>query len=374
MGTAFARISVMVAATVSHPAKVGAQTVAEWRVSDTPIAKVVYDEGFGSIASAHFFRDGSIIVADPLSFKVIFFDSAGRFVRAIGRRGGGPAEFSNLRWARPYGSDSVATYDAAQRRISILDRTGRFGRSVIIRSPAEGLSPTAAAVTPDGHIIVGARRSITSEVPAGIHTLPLELWLYSPTGTPLSRIAGGLVGEEWVKVGTPGTLMMRPFASVSLVATGGGRVYIADSATYPIRALSAPSGSSLRITGSRATPAASQPYVAEYREQQLVAARQSGNQDAVIAQTKLLDGIPYPSSVPVLARLIVDTEGRLWAQDYPPPAWRRQTFALYNNAGTRVARITGPEGGRIVDAHGEKVLVIVRDPDDVRQIQVHRMR
>lgn len=350
------------------------QPVPQWRASDAPTARVAYDEGLAQIVSAGFLRDGSIFVGDVQHAKVLLFDSTGRLVHSVGRSGAGPAEFQNLQWVRAYGRDSIATYDAAQRRVSILDRNGRFARSVTVLSPAEGLSPTAAAVLDDGHIIVRVQRPVGSEVPPGIHSLPLELWAYSPTGTPLHRLADNLVGEEWVKLATPRVLMPRPFATLSLVAIKSDRIYIADSASFPVRVLPAPSGTATRIDGARATPIASGPHVTAYREQRLSAARSSSNATALPRETQMLDAIPFPSHVPALSKLLVDAGGRVFAQQYPEPGWRRQQYAVYSPVGTLVARMTGPERGSIVDVHGDRVLVIRRDADDVQHVEVYAIQ
>jgi hypothetical protein len=356
------------AAATALPAQ---QSLPQWRASDAPSARVVYDEGFAQIVSAGFLRDGSIFVGDVQHAKVFLFDSAGRFVRSVGRSGAGPGEYQNMSWVRPYGGDSIATYDAAQRRVSILDRTGRFVRSVTILSPAEGLSPTAAAIMDNGHIVVRVQRPVTSEVPPGVHPVPLELWAYSSTGTPLNRIVGNLVGEEWVMLATPRVLMPRPFATLSLVAIGPERIYIADSASFPVRVHPVPTGPATRIDGARMPPPVSGPHIAAYRERRLVAARSSRRADATLTETKLLDAIPFPSHVPALNKLLVDASGRVFAQQYPEQGWQRQQYFVYSPAGTLVAQLTGPERASIVDVRADRVLVIRRDADDVAHVEVH---
>ncbi|HKS06824.1 MAG TPA: 6-bladed beta-propeller [Gemmatimonadaceae bacterium] len=350
------------------------QTAPQWRASDAPIVRITYEEGFAQIVSAGFLGDGSIFVGDVQHAKVLLFDSTGRLVHSIGRKGGGPAEFQNLQWVRAYGRDSIATYDAAQRRVSILDRNGRFARSVTLLSPTEGLSPTAAAVLDDGHIIVRVQRPVSSEVPPGVHPVPLELWTYSPSGAPLNRLVGNLVGEEWVKLATPRVLMSRPFATLSLVAIGPNHIYIADSASFPVRVLSAPSGTTTRIDGTRTTPIASGPHLAAYREQRLSAARASSNTNALSLETRMLDAIPFPSHVPQLSKLLVDTDGRVLAQQYPEPDWRRQQYLVYSPTGALVARLTGPERASVVAVRGDRVLVIRRDADDVQNVEVHTIQ
>jgi hypothetical protein len=54
------------------------------------------------------------------------FDSTGRFVRDIGRRGSGPGEVQAVSAVAPAGGDTVAFWDATLRRLSYFDGNGRF--------------------------------------------------------------------------------------------------------------------------------------------------------------------------------------------------------------------------------------------------------
>lgn len=49
---------------------------------------------FGAVGDVGFDAAENLYVLDRLNARVAVFDSAGRSVRALGRRGGGPGEFS----------------------------------------------------------------------------------------------------------------------------------------------------------------------------------------------------------------------------------------------------------------------------------------
>ena len=360
-------------AVVVLPRGLAAQAPTAWRIADAPIVSVGANDEFASITSGAFFGDGSFVIGDARSYRVSVFDAAGRVQRTIGRSGSGPGEFRNLAWALPYRADSIATYDRAQRRLTVFSRAGIPARSVILGSPGEGWAPEALALLDDGRIVVRTTRSIGGEQAApGIHAAAMAVWIYSPAGAPAARIAGDLVGEEWVRLATPSLLMGRPFATVSLVASRDARIFVADSADAPIRVLAA-TGEELRRIGARATTrVTSSAHVAAYRESRLVEARQSSGADAVATQSRILDAIPFPPRVPPLRRLMVDRDGRLWAEEYPAPRAPRQRFRVYAPDGRLLAHAVGPERGRVLDAHGDRVLVAWSDADGAPHVRVHR--
>ena len=67
-------------------------------VQATPVLVIPNDSGNGQpwflrVAGATRLSSGAIIVLDEYRPGILFFDSSGRFMRAVGRRGSGPNEF-----------------------------------------------------------------------------------------------------------------------------------------------------------------------------------------------------------------------------------------------------------------------------------------
>ena len=360
--------------TLTVPFTAAAQAAASWRIADAPTVSIGANEEFAGITSAAFFGDGAFVIGDVMSARLTVFDSKGRLEKTIGRKGGGPGEFSNLAWARSYRRDSIATYDRAQRRVTVFSRAGTPVRSMIISSPGNGFGPEAIALLDDGRIFVQATRSIGAESAApGVHVANMELWLYSSGGLPLNRIAGNLVTMEWVKLAPPNLLMPRPFAVASLIAIKDSTVFIADSADAPIREVSV-TGAEVRRFGARSAKRTSTDHIAEYRESQLATARRSNDANAVAMQTRILDATPFPDHVPAFRRMFVDRDGRLWVQGYPDARSTRQRFRVYGSDGRLLANVVGPEGGRVFDVRGTQALVAWSDPDGVPYVRIHAIQ
>lgn len=77
--------------------------------------------------------DGRVVVANGGSSELRFFDANGRFIRAVGGRGGGPGEFAWLTGLYGHGSDSLLAVDGAGR-LSVFDTAGTFARLAALDS------------------------------------------------------------------------------------------------------------------------------------------------------------------------------------------------------------------------------------------------
>lgn len=358
--------------TLAMPVTAAAQAAAPWRMAEAPIVSIGANEEFAGITSGAFLNDGAFVIGDVMNARLSVFNSQGRLEKMIGRSGAGPGEFQNLAWARVYRGDSIATYDRAQRRVTVFSRSGTRARTVIIASPGNGLGPEALALLDDGRILVQATRAIGAEAaPPGVHVANMELWLYSSAGAPLNRVASNLVNLQWVKLATPRLLMPRPFAVASLVAIRDSSVLISDSADAPIREVSM-AGAEVRRFGARSTTRTpSTDHIAAYRESQLAAARRSNDANALAMQTRILDATPFPEHVPAFRRMFVDRDGRLWVEEYPEARSSRQRFRVYAPDGRLLAHAVGPDRGRVLDVRGTQALVAWTDPDGVPYVRVY---
>jgi hypothetical protein len=365
----------VLALTVAVPVAGVAQGAAYWQVADAPIVSVGAKEEFAGITSGSFLSDGAFVIGDVMSARVTVFNADGSPEKIIGRSGAGPGEFQNLAWARVYHGDSIATYDRAQRRVTVFSRSGIRARTVSITSPGNGLGPEAIALLRRGRILVQATRSVGAETaPPGVHVAAMELWIYSDAGVPLNRIAANLVNLQWVKLASPRLLMPRPLAVVSLVANRDSSVLVADSADGPIRELSM-AGAEVRRIGARSpTRTPSTDHIAAYRANQLAAAQRSNDANALAMQTRILDATPFPDHVPAFRRMFVDRDGRLWVEEYPAARSNRQRFRVFAADGRLIAQVLGPERGRVLDARGTHVLAAWSDPDDVPYVRVYAIQ
>ena len=72
--------------------------------------------------------DGRMLVASSASEEIRVFDSAGRWLSTIGRKGGGPGEFESLGILLAGPGDTLLTYEYGNTRLSRSRRTGRSSK------------------------------------------------------------------------------------------------------------------------------------------------------------------------------------------------------------------------------------------------------
>jgi hypothetical protein len=84
---------------------------------------------------------------------------SGRLVRTVGRAGGGPGEYRALAGACVVANDSILLSDATLQRISVLDASARYARSIDV-SRLGVMYPNACFV--DGRVVLAATE-VTSD-------------------------------------------------------------------------------------------------------------------------------------------------------------------------------------------------------------------
>ena len=104
------------------PGNQPAQGGATWAVNEPPMLAIVDVPGheLSGVSSALRLANGQILVANSGVPELELFDATGRFVRPIGRKGQGPGEFQGPISVFGWRADSVAVYDPATMRWTIL--------------------------------------------------------------------------------------------------------------------------------------------------------------------------------------------------------------------------------------------------------------
>lgn len=102
-------------------------------VADSPFVIGVSDGDpnydFAEIAGITQRRDGTIVGADRGSSSIRFFDKKGKFIRRVGRNGGGPGEYGILGYFIPLEEGYIVT-DWRAQRLTLLNEKGKYLRIV----------------------------------------------------------------------------------------------------------------------------------------------------------------------------------------------------------------------------------------------------
>lgn len=168
-----------------------------WAVSEGPMVSIADStvprgHEFNGISSARRLEDHGLLVANAGAAELELFDSAGRFQRAIGRKGRGPGDFETMISVFAWRADSIAVYDAGNVRWTILDPALAVTRMSAAPDPRI-LQPTwlyHGAMVNDG---------VTDSVPGWVFAVVDSVRKADPQFTRLIRGRRDDVGALWLR-------------------------------------------------------------------------------------------------------------------------------------------------------------------------------
>lgn len=122
--------------------------VPELTIDDTSMPEDTFFEGVSSIVSDN---DGNIYICDYKANNIKKFDSSGKHIKTIGRKGQGPGEF-NMPFEVAVTDDRLIVWDWGNRRLCVLTADGELMKSVQIFR-GEGI-PQKMRPLPNGNIVI----------------------------------------------------------------------------------------------------------------------------------------------------------------------------------------------------------------------------
>lgn len=346
---------------------------AAWHLDSMPLVTAGGEgaaEEFGDVVGVAILSDGGFVVGDGQAQQLRVYDRDGRLRRTVGRSGGGPGEFRQLRWAGALPGDTLVGFDRRGWRFTLFTRDGERARTVdlvrapFLRSPqpiavlADGsvlLVGRAMPPAPDGPVRGGvavesttvARVRLTTGEADSIATLPMQRTYRGDRGWFASVMS---FTPRLALVATPGG-----FAAgygddtvVSVFALDGRRrVVPAPLPHQPIPDDVARAERDRRIERSR-----------DFRPQ-------------VEAMWREID---LPDRYPRFDAIAADGAGRIWIRAHPAADAEPGRWTVFDSAGRVVAHATLPPRFDVVEIRGDRVLGRWRDADDVEYVGVFALR
>lgn len=288
------------------------------------------------IAAMVFDTDGNLMVLDGMRRDVLVVDSVGDFVRRLGGPGEGPGEFQAPTGMAVLDDGDLTVFDAGAFRITRFSPQGdlRLTRPVDVGVAGFPLGPTlrplggeviAEVLGPASKADPYARRVVALGAGADSgHRLLLDAWGPEPPDESGTRFRGKRVETPgWNEAAFPPPLSFAPFPD--------GRVAIVDSLDYRVRLIDGVTG---RVERTLRRPLRPEPVTDEIRDAEVarritttrptrrlgragsadphVTSLDAGERAALLAA--MIDDLDFPDSIPVLRRLDVDPEGRIWIE------------------------------------------------------------
>ncbi|MCE9602497.1 MAG: hypothetical protein K8S21_09870 [Gemmatimonadetes bacterium] len=338
---------------------------------------------FGQIVAILPAPDGGFYACDGNDVSIRRYDSAGVFVRQVGRRGAGPGEFGNCADIALGRDASLAVNDPSNGRVVFFTPTGEPDRTVTSRvAPGLGGGDGVFTIDTAGRMWTRGWLGGRGESEAA---LPTHYVIMDASGKRVDSLrvpaAGEGPGRGFMLCTNDGCYDAQPPDSLHAVATTG-HLATAGPMAYRV-AVRAPDGTVREIV-REARPVG---YVsAEHAQWEAWRAYMT-------KQDPKYPPIAIPGIKPLLRGLRFDDAGRLWvkvhvtAEDRPIPprkpgdlrpmlTWReRNTYDLFDVAtGGYIGRVAFPYATEFMASRGNRVWLREEGESGEQLIGVHELR
>lgn len=297
--------------------------------------------------------NGNIAVVDAAAPALMFFDSQGRFVRAVGRAGGGPGEFRAPYWvAACDDGDELFVYDAGLARMTVLDTAGVVQR--LFPTPNVTFLTCKA-----GHL-------------AGL-TLPDNVSRPDPQRERVRYQTSVQFfdrdGNVNAKSDTLPFYEQGPLAKVAAIAMARGKLWYSsgDSAHLEIYNLRGRRTRGVTIPVEKRT--ATDAHMAADIERIVAPA---GDRATREDGRRMLSAFPLPEFMPPVRQLIVDSRNFLWVSTSFPGDSATELLVL-DPDGKSIAKVVIPRLVELTDI-GTDYIVALYQEDDIPLVGVFSLK
>ena len=257
---------------------------------------------FGTVVGATRLSDGTIVVADPLTPAILYFDRSARLLSVTGRRGGGPGEFGRIRWIGQCARDTVFAFE--QARIQVFTNRGKVVRTI----DAGGHLPGQLFCTRSGVIAaVGAGDWSVPGAP-GVRRVRAQAWTFGTDGR-LRREVGTIpvIDAAW----DGGVWQPTPLGRQMFLSFDGADLIMGDGESATLASFS-PSGT-WKTGPSLGAIAARKPTDDDVDAGILALLALAPNRQSR-AIHDIFARLPRPDAMPPYHRVMADGAGRVWVQ------------------------------------------------------------
>lgn len=306
--------------------------------------------------------DGGLVVGDAGNDRLLFFDPEGRFVRSVGRRGDGPAEFRLVRSVGECADGRIFVQDGSHLRLSLFDPSGELAGSVSLPAGANFDPIVWCAGAGDALILLnqlrgpvrpGAFMTVNAVV---VRVRERMLDTIAAVGTHEYYIGAKVSAMAHVPMGST-TLAAGSRAGAYACVTVSGRCLVFDTAgqlegefvvAAPRRAVSARDWTIALESHLGTEPSA------EYRA----------------ISSRVLAEIPMRPLMPRFDRIVADDSGRLWVRTLDQYGDSVAQWVVLSRAGRPLGIVLLPRRTELIRSGETFAIGVARDVDGVERVQL----
>lgn len=328
------------------------------------------DQMFAGIWNGILLGDGSAAIFDAGSSEIVLLNPDGSFLSVLAPAGQGPGEVGMVTWMTGVGRDSILVEDIANGRFTFFV-DGAVARIVSTQGPvSEGLS--THGMDASGRMLMSSssyRRGFPDEwLPGYMVRFDLE-----------TETADTVATFDWVPFRPPDGTPENPFSHVGIVVAAGGEFLYGRTDT-PELIWRRPDGSIRQIV--RWEPDRVYPteehwdlFAADLRETAPEYNPQARTEEAIeklvtdmLARYRLVPD----EALPLFTLPVTDDTGRVWLGEFTVASDRgaAPSYTVFSPEGHWLGILDVPDGMRVLDVAGERVLGVIKDEMDVESVVV----
>ncbi len=327
------------------------------------------DYEFLGINAAYRLPDGSIVVADRQTSALRIFDSAGRLVRTLGRKGEGPGEFQIASVVSVAG-DTIVAFDFAIFRLTTYKTDGTLLGTQPLLNALEGGRAYIEGRLQSGHWAVSTPHSPGWSHGPGVYRDTLRVGIVDRSGTGKVRWVGGYPGAtlfaympgENKRLWAAGWLF---YAPTSLVEVTGDSILVGDTGRPELLLLRSDGQVARRIPLPISAPDLRAYRTAE-RDKRLAESKDEREKGYIQAA----HNVPRPPTY--YKGLLVSSTGELWINLYEESFGAPVRYLVLGRNGKPRARVSVPAGSRVINIQTPWVLVVQKDENDIERLGLVR--
>jgi hypothetical protein len=321
---------------------------------------------FADVPAAAVLSDSTVVIVNRATHELRFFSPRGEFIKAAGRRGEGPGEFTTIAAFAVLAAESLAVQDWRTSRVSVFTRGGVLGRSFTLGPPPQ--RPRAALVGPfsDGTLLGAGSDYLTdTEPPPGLFTLTQTAFRFKGSGEPLAPV-GNILEREFLFVAGPSGVSryVMPFGFLGCIRVQGDSFLMGDGRSFEIREYSQ-SGALKRVV--RADPEPRRITNGDKAGEKARILAFYGQKTASPGFERFWSAVPWRETMPAFKRFEVSEDGWLWVELYrgvnEAPRW-----LLFDSDRRARGFIDMPPRFDIRHIRRDGVLGVARTSDDEESI------
>lgn len=339
--------------------------------------------GFLRLTGAAPLSGGLLVVADDGHVQLSVFDLAGRFVRAVGRKGRGPGEYRGVD-AIQVRRDTIVVIDG-RTAIHLYHASGRWLLSRRLPTVEGYLTNPALGLLGPSQFLL-RMKSVTAPPTSGTvvdDSIQMWLWDGATKPHPLVTVPVARISRH----PTARAHYMTLFSPFTTYAFRGNELCYSYPRRYQVRCLAA--------NGEVADVVTEQRVAANVTPREVAAARRvlagydaSGRSKYAESslrahRERVASRAAAESRHPVMGGILVASDGAIWVRQYTPDmgvaeqagrfADSPSTWVEYGSDGKQKSAFRVPPRHWVTAIDGRRIIAVVRDGDDVEAVRVYEL-